>query len=216
MTLTTDTINPPDPVINQNIVNNGTYAAGPLAINSTRGFTVEGYVNTSHGLVDTKVVQSIDFNNGQRYYVLLDGSVDNQFVGQITNISSATTTTAGSNITTNNTQYSWPLGLNYAYTANSDGSWVQSTQITQEFSKNVLVELNGTPTYSSTFLDKVYPTDTLNVDASGNYTLSNQTNMETYQYSNSNGACWNETLKASAGQITLVQGGSCSSGRKTR
>jgi len=214
--LTTDTINPPDPVINQNIVNNGTYAAGPLAINSTRGFTVEGYVNTSHGLVDTKVVQSIDFNNGQRYYVLLDGSVDNQFVGQITNISSATTTTAGSNITTNNTQYSWPLGLNYAYTANSDGSWVQSTQITQEFSKNVLVELNGTPTYSSTFLDKVYPTDTLNVDASGNYTLSNQTNMETYQYSNSNGACWNETLKASAGQITLVQGGSCSSGRKTR
>jgi hypothetical protein len=214
--VTTNTITPPDPVINQNIINNGTWAAGPVAINSSRGFTVEGYVNTSHGTVDTKVVQSIDFNNGQSYYVLQNGSVDDQFVGLISNISSATTTTAGSNITTNDTQYSWPLGLRYAYTANPDGSFVQSTQINQGFSKDVLVELNGTPTYSSSFLDKVTPTDTLSVDASGNYTLSNQTNSETYQYSNSNGACWNETLTASAGLITSVQGGSCTRGQKAK
>ena len=214
--VTTNTITAPDPTINQNIVNNGTYAAGPLAINSTRGFTTEGYVNTSHGTVDTKVVQSIDFNNGQGYYVLQDGSVDNQFVGLIDNISSVTTTTAGSNVTTNNTQYSWPLGLRYAYTANPDGSWVQSTQIHQSYSKNVLVELNGSPTYSESFSDAVSPTDTLSVDASGNYTLSNQTNSETYQYSNSNGACWNQTLTASAGDITSVNGGSCTKGRKTK
>ncbi len=214
--VTTNTITPPDPVINQNIINNGTWAAGPLAINSSRGFTVEGYVNTSHGTVDTKVVQSIDFNNGQSYYVLQNGSVDDQFVGLISTISSATTTTAGSNVTTNDVQYSWPLGLRYAYTANPDGSFVQSTQINQGFSKDVLVELNGTPTYSSSLLDKVSPTDTLSVDSSGNYTLSNQTNSETYQYSNSNGACWNETLKASAGLITSVQGGSCTRGQKTK
>jgi hypothetical protein len=214
--VTTNTITAPDPTINQNIVNNGTFAAGPLAINSTRGFTTEGYVNTSHGTVDTKVVQSIDFNNGQSYYVLQNGSVDNQFVGLIDNISSVTTTTAGSNITTNNTQYSWPLGLRYAYTANPDGSYVQSTQIHQSYSKNVLVELNGSPTYSESFSDAVSPTDTLSVDASGNYTLSNQTNSETYQYSNSNGACWNQTLTASAGDITSVNGGSCTKGRKTK
>lgn len=214
--VTTNTITPPDPTINQNIVNNGTYAAGPLAVNSSRGFTLEGYVNTSHGTVDTKVVQSLDFNNGQRYYVLQNGSVDNQFVGLISNISSATTTTAGSNVTTNSTQYSWPLGLRFAYTANPDGSFVQSTQIHQGFSKNVLVELNGTPTYSLSYLDEVSPTDTLSVDASGNYTLSNQTNAETYQYSDSTGACWNETLNASAGLITAVQGGSCTKGRRTK
>ena len=150
------------------------------------------------------------------YYVLQDGSVDNQFVGLIDNISSVTTTTAGSNVTTNNTQYSWPLGLRYAYTANPDGSWVQSTQIHQSYSKNVLVELNGSPTYSESFSDAVSPTDTLSVDASGNYTLSNQTNSETYQYSNSNGACWNQTLTASAGDITSVNGGSCTKGRKTK
>jgi len=214
--VTTNTITPPDPTINQNIINNGTYAAGPLAVNSTRGFTIEGYVNTSHGTVDTKVVQSVDFNNGQSYYVLQDGSVDDQFIGLISNISSATTTTAGSNITTNSTQYSWPLGLRYFFTANPDGSFVQATQIHQGFSKNVLVELDGNPTYSSSLLDKVSPTDTLSVDASGNYSLSNQTNSETYQYSNSDGACWNETLTASAGLITAVDGGSCMRGEKTK
>jgi len=140
--------------------------------------------------------------------------VDNQFVGQMTNISSATTTTAGSNVTTNATQYAWPLGINYAYTAKSDGSYVQSTQINQTFSRSVLVKLNGTPTYSATLLDKVSPTDTLSVDSSGNYTTSNQTNSETYQYSDSNGACWNETLKAAAGVLTSVQGGSCAREQK--
>ena len=214
--VTSNTINPPDPTFHQNIINNGTWAAGPLAINSSRGFTVEGYVNTSHGLVDTKVVQSIDFNNGQRYYVLQDFTVDNQWIGQITNISSATTTTAGSNITTNSTQYSWPMGIRFAYTQNPDGSWVQSTAINQSFSKSVLVELNGTPTYSSSFLDEVSPTDTLNVDSSGNFTTSNQKNSETYQYSNSLGACWNQTLKASAGLITSVQGGSCTRGQEAK
>jgi len=212
--VTTNTVGQPDPVVTENIVTNSNYAAGPVSVNSTRGFTVEGYVQTSHGMVDTKVVQSIDFNNGQRYYVPTSGLVDDQFIGQITNISSATTTTAGSNVTTNTTQYAWPLGINYAYTANSDDSYVQSTQINQSFSKNVLVELNGSPTYSSSLLDKVSPTDTLSVDSSGNYTTSNQTNSETYQYSNSDGACWNQTLKAAAGVVTSVQGGSCERGQK--
>jgi hypothetical protein len=214
--VTTNTISQPDPTVNENITNNGTFAYGTVAVNSSRGFTVEGYVNTSHGTVDTKVVQSIDFNNGQSYYVKQDGTIDNQFVGQITNIASATTTTAGSNVTTDTTQYAWPLGVNYAYTANPDGSFVQSTQIHQTFNKNVLVELNGTPTYSSSYSDAVNPTDTLYVSSSGNATTSNQTNSETYQYSNSNGACWNETLTASAGALTSVEGGSCARGAREK
>ena len=34
------------------------------------------------------------------------------------------------------------------------------------------------------------------VDASGTATTTGQANSETYQYSNSNGACWNETVRA--------------------
>ena len=77
-----------------------------------------------------------------------------------------------------------------------------------------MVKLNGTATYSSSFSDAVAPTDLLKVDASGNATESGQANTETYQYSNSNGACWNQTIKAAAGVLTSVQGGSCQPVRK--
>jgi len=56
----------------------------------------------------------------------------------------------------------------------------------------------------------VTPSDDLYVDSSGNAHPSHQTNSETYQYSNSDGACWNETLRAAAGVLTSKHGGSCS------
>ena len=109
--LTADTIGQPDPIIAEHIQSNSNAAWGTLSVTSNRGFTTEGYVQTSHGSVDTKVVQSIDFSNGQRYYVTFDGSVYDQAVLQSTTISSATTTNSGGAITTNSKQFSWPLSL---------------------------------------------------------------------------------------------------------
>jgi len=56
--------------------------------------------------------------------------------------------------------------------------------------------------------------DYLQVDANGNANPIHQANSETYQYSNSNGACWNETVNAAGGVLTSVQGGSCMGGQK--
>jgi hypothetical protein len=66
--VTTNTITQPDPVVNENIVNNGTYAAGPLAVNSTRGFTTEGYVQTSHGTNHQHLFRYHHYGGQQRYY----------------------------------------------------------------------------------------------------------------------------------------------------
>ncbi len=145
-----------------------------------------------------------------------DGSIYDQSVGQGTTINSSTTTTNGNNVTTDIKQYSWPLTLTYDFTANADGSYQQFSQIRQGFNKSVLVKLNGRPTYSSTFSDSVAPTDTLLVDASGNATTRGQASTETYQYSNSEGACWNETIRASAGALTSVRGGSCQHHQKEK
>lgn len=212
--VTTNTLNPPDPQITENITALSQIVYGTLSLTSDRGFTIEGYVNTSHGMVDTKVVQSIDFSNAQKYYLHNDGSVFDQWVGQGTTISSATTTTAGSDVTLDTKQYSWPLNLAYAYNATPSGGFQQYTQIRpQQFMESQLVKLNGTPTYSSSYSDSVAPTDTLYVDSNGNATTSGQANAETYKYSNSNGACWNETITAAAGLVTSVQGGSCARGQ---
>ena len=170
--MTENTIGQPNPNITENIVDNGTIAYGPLSVTSSRGFTLEGFVNTSHGTVDTKVVQSIDFSNAQKYYVVLDGSVYDQCVGQTTTISSATTTQDSGNVLTNSKQYSWPLTLTYAFTAYPDGSYQQYATLQQAFHKSELVKLNGTAIYSSTFSDAVAPRDFLMVDASGTATTT--------------------------------------------
>lgn len=206
--LTTDAVGQPSPVISEHIQSNSTAAWGTLSIDSNRGFTTEGYVQTSHGMIDTKVVQSIDFSNWQKYYVTFDGLTYDQTVHQNTSISSVTTT-AGSNITTDTKQFSWPMDLTYNFGANPDGSYQQYSKIDQQFQRGLLVKLNGKQSYSSSYSDEVTPTDTLIVDANGNVTTQGQANTETYQYSNSNGACWNETIRAAAGVLTSVHGGSC-------
>jgi hypothetical protein len=207
--VTTNTIGQPDPMISEHIFDLPAIVWGTLSLTSNRGFTVEGNVQTSHGSVDTKVVQSIDFNNAQKYYVRTDGSIYDQFVGQTTTISSVTTTTNGNNVTTDSKQFSWPLALSYDFKANPDGSYQQFSVLHQGFTKDVLVKLNGRPQYSSSFSDAVSPTDTLLVDSSGNSSTRGQASSETYQYSNSQGACWNETIRAAGGVLTSVQGGSC-------
>src|SRR6516162_9731397 len=188
--LTTDSVGQPNPVISEHIQSNSTAAWGTLS-------------------VDTKVVQSIDFRNWQKYYVTFDGATYDQTVHQNTNISSATTTTAGSNVTTDTKQFSWPFDLTYDFTANPDGSFQQYSKIDQQFQKGVRVKLNGKQNYSSSYSDEVTPTDTLMVDANGNVTTQGQANTETYQYSNSNGVCWNERIRAAAGVLTSIHGGSC-------
>jgi hypothetical protein len=208
--VTTNTIGQPDPTATENIREIPAIVWGTLAVQSNRGFTVEGTANTSHGVVDTKVVQSINFDNAQKYYIRTDGSIFDQFVGQETSISSATTTTNNGNVTTASKQMSWPVNLSYDFKANADGSYQQFSQVHQGFMESVLVKLNGTPTYSSSLSDTVAPMDTLSVDPAGNGTPSGQASSETYQYSDSTGACWNESIRASSGALTAVQGGNCS------
>jgi Peptide N-acetyl-beta-D-glucosaminyl asparaginase amidase A len=207
--LTTDNVGQANPIIIEHIQSNSTAAWGTLSVDSNRDFTTEGYVQTSHGMVNSKVVQSIDFRNWQKYYVTFDGATYDQTVHQNTNISSATTTTAGSNVTIGTKQFSWPFDLTYDFTANPDGSFQQYSKIDQQFQKGVRVKLNGRQSYSSSYSDEVTPTDTLMVDANGNVTTQGQANTETYQYSNSNGACWNERIRAASGVLTSIHGGSC-------
>jgi hypothetical protein len=212
--VTTNNIGQPNPEVTENITNNGTIAWGTLSVTSSRGFTLEGYAQTSHGRVDTKLVQSIDFTNWQKYYVYDSGNVDDQYVGQTTTISSSTTTQDSGNIRVNSLQFTWPLALAYAYAANSDGSYQQFSTLHQGFQRSALDKLNGATTYSSTFSDSVAPTDTLIVNSQGQASTKGQASTETYKYSNSNGACWNQTINAANGVLTSVQGGKCGSPQK--
>ena len=207
--VTKNTIGQPNPVVREHIRNNGTYVSGTVAVASGRDFTVEGYAQTSHGKVVTRVVQKINFSNAQKYNVATDGSVYDQSVRQTTSITSTTITQEKGSTVRSLQQYYWPLDLSYAFTANPDGSFQQTTSLRQSFQDNHLTTQNGTPIYSRNFSDSVAPADTLKVDASGDVSTDGQANSEVYRYMDSSGSCWNESIKAAGGMLTADRGGSC-------
>jgi hypothetical protein len=209
--LTSNTLSQPDPVITENLTSNGPLMTGTVNVVSNRGFTIEGYVQTSHGTVNTKVVESVEFSNAQRYLVKNDGSIYDQTVDQTTTIASSTTSQDSDGVKVESKQFSWPLTLNYDFNGHKNGAYQQLTRINQGFNKNVLVTLNGATTYSSSFSDAVAPSDMLLVNAGGQAGPNGQTNSETYQYSDSTGACWDETVRAQGGILKVVQGGNCQS-----
>jgi hypothetical protein len=207
--VTKNTINQPNPVLKENIQNNGTYVHGTVSVTANRSFTLEGYAQTSHGKVVTRVAQNINFFNLQKYNVATDGSVYDQKIKQTTSVSSSTTTQQKATIVSSYKWYDWPLNLSYAFTANPDGSFQQTTSLKQSFYDGELTNQNGISIYFSTLLDAVAPTDTLMVDASGNVTTQGQANSEKYVYMDSNGGCWNEKIEAANGVLTSANGGSC-------
>jgi len=208
--VTQNTIGQPNPTVREKLKVTNTDVSGKVTVQSNRGFTVEGWAQTSHGTVDTQINESIDFRNTQDYYVKNDGSVLDQSVDQRTNVSERVITKdSNHNVAVRVKQLTWPLKLTYDLTLNPDGSFTQNTTLGQKLNRLLLNTWNGWPVYYSAYSDAVSPTDNLAVSAQGVVTTTNQANREDYSYNDSTGACWNETVKAEAGALTKVSGGSC-------
>ena len=142
-----DTVCYPEPDVYENIQTNGTAYYGPVSVTSHRDFLVSGYVNTSHGTVQTEVAQNVTFTNDQTFYVTTDYSVEYQTVKQLTAVASQTTTRWTMAIRVDSQLMSWPLTLNSAYNFNPGK---QVTSITQGVNEHHLTTLNGLPIPFST------------------------------------------------------------------
>ncbi len=200
-----DTVGQPNPSVQENLVVGNVDVTGTVSVTSSRGFTVSGYVNTSHGTIQTDVAQSINFSNWQSYDVYNDGSVYDQDLRQTTTINSQTTTHNGGQITTDSKLFSWPLTLNYAYNAYSDGSQQQATSITQGLTKSEIQTMNGIRVFASALTVSESPADTLLISAQGVVTTQGQQNSERFTYHDNRGSCWDRTVTASGGVLTSTQ-----------
>ena len=100
----------PTPVVTENINMVNGYPNGTVSVTSARDFTITGYVNTSIGTITTQVTQNINFSNFQTFTI--NASLYQQDITQGTNISSTTTTTAGSSAKTVTDNKSYPLVFN--------------------------------------------------------------------------------------------------------
>lgn len=202
----------PTPVVTENVTFNAQgLGSGPVSVTSTRAVSIDGYVNTSAGRVETQIQQQITFSNAQSVNANLAGTIFDQTIKQDTAVTSDTTTISGPGERhwVHETK-DWPLNVVYDYSANADGSAVQTTSISQGKVEETAAHstAGGTP-FSLTQSNKVTSSDTLTFSASGTYAPSNAKSSQTYTVHSSEGYCYNKSVSAANGSLTSQVGGSC-------
>ena len=205
--LLTDTLTEPNPVVQENIVTgSGPTYTGSVTVGSNRSFTISGYVNTSHGRVETTLNQTVNFLSKQEFDV--NASTDIQNAQQTSTLDSETTTSGGPNAGTVEKHFSYPLNIDFAYIVNPDGSFNQTTTTDQRDLVHVLDNPKGSRAMISDLSNHVNATDTLKWDASGNLLgPTGAHTTQTYRLQEPSRACYNRTITAENQKLTSVTDG---------
>jgi hypothetical protein len=201
-----NTLAAPSPTVNENISFNPTTNAftGSILTTSNRSFTIRGFLDTSHGRVETVVNQTVNFSNNQQFDVT--PSVDGQNAEQTSTVDSETKTTDRGVVTTREEHFTYPLTIDFRFVANPDGSLSQTTSVDQQFLLDKTDHLNSFPLFTSTEKNHVQSQDTLAIDASGNRTIK-PSSTQSFLFQNSKGDCFSRTLTSSNSVLTGVTNG---------
>jgi hypothetical protein len=203
----------PSPVVTEKITASsaGVYT-GNIQVSSERTFEISGYVNTSHGRVETTVQQSVDFSNFQTFDVNPNAHApDVQNAKQLTTLDSKTITRDGFLQQTLARHLAYPLTIDFAFVQNPDGSYSQLTTVDQKDQASESLSTDGFITAVSELNNEVHATDTLNYDSGLNF-LGNtgSRTSQTYTLKGDRGECYSRTISAAAQVLTSVEsGGDC-------
>jgi hypothetical protein len=197
----------PTPTVTEDITTGaGPAYTGIVTVGSNRRFEISGYVNTSHGRVETTIDQTVHFLSKQQFDV--NATTDIQNAQQSTTVDSRITIRGGPNSGVVEQHFSYPLTIDYSFLVNADGSFTQTVTGDQQ---DIVREVRNTgigPAFVSNTSNEVHATDTLFLNSSfdivGN-TGSNTT--QNYRLQTSSGYCYDRTIQAAAQKLISVTGG---------
>ena len=141
---------------------------GSVTVSSGRNYSIAGYVNTSHGRVDTIVTANIQFRNNQVFDITGTEYVQN--IQQNTTANLATITKNGPVSQQVVQTFSYPLIVDIGEFVAPDNSIAETTTTQQTDAVTRTESLNSHPIYSSSLFNQVASTDTLNFNPSGVFT----------------------------------------------
>ncbi len=198
----------PSPVVTEVLSTTNGVTTGTVSVGSKRNFSITGYVNTSHGRVETTVEQRVDFLSTQTFNVNTNTGSDVQNAVQSNTVDSETTTRSGIKVETLKKHISYPLTLDYAFAPNADGTYSQAVTSDQQDQLNEMMTLNGFPAYRSETQEQVKSTDTLQLTASFSLAAPGVGNSSaSYSSRDSLGQCYSESLAAANHVLTNVTNG---------
>lgn len=200
----------PSPTVTNNIVTAPSGAVtGSVSVASNRKYTIAGYVDTSLGRVRTTINRTVDFEQKQTFDIT--DSVYVQDIAQTTKVAGETDTDFDGFTIHQTTNYTYPFTLGYNYTVNPDGSSYQTTKVDQQDLVSNQDQAGRPFGYSTNLSNHVTSQDTLNFDASGNFTgNTGAKSSQDYVSTDSLGGCYSEQLTSAAGVLTgAVSGAQC-------
>jgi len=197
----------PVPTITQNVTTGTTgNVTGTVTVASARQFSVSGYVETSHGRVETTVEQSLNFENSQTFNV--GGLTDVQDLTQSTTVNSKTTTRDGLLVFEDIKTLSYPFTFSYNQVENADGSVTIPNISDQKLLITDKKTLEGLEYFSSNSSEEVASQDTENYNSSLNFTGHSATSSKaSYSAKDSLGYCYSRTLTSANNLLTGVKDG---------
>ena len=203
---------PSPTVVNNTTVDSEGNVTGSVTVASKRLFTLEGYVNTSHGRVDTKIYETSHFSNVQEYRIT--DSLDVENVTQTTTIDSTTTTRDGSLTLQVSKHLSYPLVTDITFVEYPDGNFAQKAKISQKYESTETEKANGVPIYYSIVTNAVAPTDTLLVNSSFEITGNeDQSSSQDYFSFDTINGCYSRSLTEANNVLTgVTNGAGCTHG----
>ena len=196
----------PTPAVSENVTTDAQGdVSGTVGVTSKRDFSITGYINTSHGRVETTVTQGMAFSNVQSFTI--NATTYIQKLTQTTTVHTQTTRREGFLVTTEEKKLSYPLTITYDQVANSDGSYSALTEVDQDLTESLAKELEGFPVYASISDNHVTAQDTLDVSAANVVTGHTGSSSQDYSASDSKGYCYNESLASTNSVLTSYKEG---------
>jgi hypothetical protein len=198
----------PDPSVDEDVTTAADGSiSGTVTTRASRRFTIAGFVRTSHGRVQTEVVQTIQFSNRQQFAISATSYV--QDIKQDTTIGTLARRSGGrggNDIASQERR--WPLSVHFAFVTNADGTSAQTTTIRQGDERLETSIHDGRLALFRVLSNTVAPSDTLSFDASGAFVgRSGQSSSQRYFVADSTGHCYSRDLTAAAGVLTAVVDG---------
>jgi hypothetical protein len=189
----------PTPVVTENITASpaGLYT-GNVLVTSGRKFEISGYVNTSHGRIETTVQQTVNFSSNQTFNVDPNAfAPDIQNAKQLTTVDSETTTRDGWFRQTLVQHFAYPLTVDFAFLQNADGSFSQTTTVDQKDEVRESLGLDGFGGSLKQSSNEVHSTAVRNYDSGLNFVSSTGAKTsQTYVQRSDGGKCYSRKLSA--------------------
>lgn len=215
--VTSDSLTEPAPAVDENLstAQDGTIS-GTVTVTAGHNFAISGYLNTSHGRVETTVEEKADFQNSQ--YFLISSSQYTQNLQQSSTVQTKTTTRDGFVVVEKETNVSYPFTFDLTQNVSADGKTITEPNVSnQQYLVETKESLFGIPLFQWKETNQVQSQDTDTIQlVNGGYALtghSGQKSSQDFLTANSAGACYSRVLTAANSVLTGVTDGTgCPSG----